>query len=136
MKIKMSTIFRAGLIDNFGEDGKPSSPIARLSSQALSIKVSAIIKRNQRLLAPEIEQMNNTRNDLIKELGEEITPGNFKLKKENIVEFTKQMTEAGDIECELDVHSIKMSEFEGVISADDLEILKFMFAMDEEEGNE
>jgi hypothetical protein len=103
--------------------------INRIGNEKMPIKVSFIIQRNLRLLAPEFTDWEKTRTDLIiNKYGTKDDNGNFTVSAENIKAFQDEMTAIGAVEVDLDLQTIPLNDFRLEISPVDLMAIEWMFS--------
>ncbi len=77
-------------------------------------KIGYAIARIKRAIAPQIESIDEVRNNLIKKYGSENENGVYEVKEtdtENYSKFIEEFTEILNIEEEYDVYKIKPEEF-------------------------
>lgn len=107
--------------------------LGRLGQEKMPIKLAYIIQRNLRLLNPEYSQWDEQRTSLIKEkYGVKDEAGNYTVTPDKMPEFQTEMDTLGDVEVELDLHTISMIAWGRDISPLDFMILDWMILPGEE----
>jgi hypothetical protein len=102
--------------------------LSRIGNEKMPIKLAFTIQRNIRLMLPEFTDWEKKRTELIKEkYGIEDDKGNYTVPSDKIPEFTDEMVALGNVEIELDLHKISMTEFPLEISPIDLMVLEWLF---------
>lgn len=88
-----------------------------------SLKLPAVTSYKLALLTkkinPDIEEFHKTRNEKLKEYGEEImedekSTGKFNIKQENIEIFNKEIDDLLETELNIDIPDVSISEFSGI----------------------
>lgn len=116
MKLKLSQIVET------------QSALARLGAEKLPAKMAYTIGRNIQKLRPELENYEKTRTDLIKEkYGAKGEGDTYQVEPKNMEAFVKELNELLAVELDLDLWTLKFSEFDQDISPMDLVALDWMF---------
>lgn len=116
MKLKLSQIVEA------------QSALARLGAEKLPAKMAYTIGRNIQQLRPELENYEKTRTDLIKDkYGEKGEGDTYQVEPKSMEKFMAEINELLAVELELDLWTLKFSEFDRDISPMDLVSLDWMF---------
>lgn len=116
MKLKLSQIVET------------QSALARLGAEKLPAKMAYTIGRNIQQLRPELENYEKTRTNLIKEkYGEKGEGDTYQVEPKSMEAFVKELNELLAVELDLDLWTLKFSEFDRDISPMDLVALDWMF---------
>ncbi|MGN0493524.1 MAG: hypothetical protein ACI4F7_07745 [Acutalibacteraceae bacterium] len=80
----------------------------------------------------ELKFIDENRNKLIQELGQEISGGEWKVKDENLTEFVKRLNEVLDVDTEEDIPVISIPTTENIkLSYKDLDLLSGFIELQE-----
>lgn len=87
--------------------------IESLTRMRLDIKVAYWISKNSKIIGKEVNLIDERRNNLIKELGEQrAEDGEFKVKPENVQDFRNQFNEFLKTEVELELTPIFLEDLQ------------------------
>lgn len=105
--------------------------LSRIGMEKMPIKVAYTIQRNIRLLTPEFTDWDKKRTELITDkYGVKDEKGNFSVPPEKVKDFQDEMKIVSEVEVDLDVHTLSLSEFRSDIAPIDLMVLSWMFTED------
>lgn len=84
--------------------------LQNLLAISLPVKISYLISRIVNKINPELVIFEEKRNNLIKELGEDVGEGNMRVTEANIPKFTEALEELNKIEVDLGLEKIKIDD--------------------------
>ncbi len=93
------------------------------------IKIVYAIKKNKEKLLQLLKPYNESREELLEECKEKEVQsgGEIKIREDCLGKWNKAMEELLNIEVEVDIHTVKFSEVEGLaLSLNDLDAIEFM----------
>lgn len=119
MKLKLSKVVEA----------QPA--LARLGSEKLPVKISYIVQRNIQQMEPELKTYEKVRTDLIRnKYGEKGDDESYQVAAKNMEKFMGEIGSMLEVEIELDLWQVKLSEYPQDITPLDLFALNWMFEYD------
>jgi hypothetical protein len=124
MKLKLSQIVEA------------NPALARLGAEKLPAKMAYTIGRNIQKIRPELENYEKTRTDLIKnKYGIKADDETYQVQPKSMEKFAAEINGLLEVEIDLDLWTLKFSEFDRDISPLDLVALDWMFENDMSNGH-
>ena len=102
--------------------------LENIGTEKMPIKLAYIFQRNMRTLQPDFKDYEQKRTELIKtKYGVEQENGNWIVPQEKKKKFTTELETLGELELELDIRTIDLSNVNMNIAPNDLFILEWMF---------
>lgn len=101
--------------------------LRQAASRRLPARTSFAIVRNIKTLQPIVEDIQSAYNELIMKYAEPIEGDKFRVKEENMAEFTTELTNLYSLDTEVSIIKIKFTDIENLdFSLEETEALYFM----------
>lgn len=120
MKVKMLNVIES------------SDILQKLMTIEFKSNVAYKISRNARMLQPELDQFNNSKQDIIKKHAEKLEDGNFHIAKEKIQKVNRELHEILNEQIEVDIMKIDIDDLICDMSPSDIMKIEWMLNVEEE----
>lgn len=93
----------------------------------LPVKTAYNLQRDLRKVLVEIESFNQFHDQKVKELGEEVMPGKYRVKQECMQEYQEVVSELLTSDIELDLRQVSLDDLKSVdLSVRDMLLLEYL----------
>ena len=97
------------------------------ASRRLPARTSFAIVRNIKALQPIVEDIQSSYNDLIMKYAEPVEGDKFRVKEENMIEFTTELNNLYSLDTDVAIMKIKFADIENLdFSLEETDALYFM----------
>lgn len=101
--------------------------LRQAANRRLPARTSFAIVRNSKILQPIVEDIQAAYNELIMKYAEPVEEDKFRVKQENMKDFTTELNSLYNLDTDIQIVKIKFADIENLeLSLEEIEALYFM----------